>query len=102
MCHVILICGPILSMPSSSCAFFFFFSVTASQYHLSRLVKHMVVLKDSTFRDIITFLNNAEQYGGDILTVIRQTKDEEVDVSKNNVSFEARQLKCLYLKIMGY
>ena len=65
------------------------------------LAKHMVVLKDKTYEDIIRFFDLSETHGAKVPTVIKYTKDEDLDEEKSNVAYEARQLKCLYLRIMG-
>jgi len=66
------------------------------------LAKHMVVLKDNTYKDILKSLDQAEKYGKNIVTIIRQTAAEEVDETRNNVAWEARQLKTLYLRLIGH
>jgi tetratricopeptide repeat protein 30 len=65
------------------------------------LAKHMVVIKDSTFHEIITFLDAADQHGENILTVIApgvNAADDE-DAAKHNVRYEARQLKKIFLQL---
>jgi tetratricopeptide repeat protein 30 len=61
----------------------------------------MVVIKDSTFHEIITFLDAADQHGENILTVIApgvNAADDE-DAAKHNVRYEARQLKKIFLQL---
>lgn len=62
------------------------------------LAKHMLMMKDSTFHEILNFLDAADLHGKNILTVISQM-DSEVDPAIHNVSFEARMLKKLYMKL---
>jgi tetratricopeptide repeat protein 30 len=63
--------------------------------------KHMQILKDSTAHEIIAFLEAADQYGGNILTIVTHGASEEdtTDATKHNVSYEARQLKKIFLKL---
>lgn len=69
------------------------------------LAKHMVTVKDSTFADILLFLDAADAHGKGILTVIAGASvtapgdKDAVDASRHNVSYEARLLKRLYLKL---
>merc|ERR1719409_2009539 len=66
------------------------------------LAKHMVVIKDSTVHEIITFLDAADQHGEKILTVISPGAggpQEETDAAKHNVRYEARQLKKIFLQL---
>lgn len=46
--------------------------------------------------EIVDFLNQADQYGKTIKTAININ---ETDDSKNNVSYEARLLKRMFLKL---
>jgi tetratricopeptide repeat protein 30 len=62
------------------------------------LAKHMLMMKDATFHEILNFLDAADLHGKNILTVISQM-DNEVDPAIHNVSFEARMLKKLYMKL---
>merc|ERR1712216_624562 len=74
-------------------------SFLALAEHMS---KHMQILKDSTGQEIITFLEAADQYGGNILTIVTHGgvgDDDPTDATKHNVSFEARQLKKIFLKL---
>lgn len=60
--------------------------------------KHMLILKDSSLDEIITFFEKAEQAGDKVNTVIGpQIGDVQDDAQ--TVAFEARQLKSLFLKL---
>jgi tetratricopeptide repeat protein 30 len=65
----------------------------------------MLTVKDATFTDILSFLDAADTHGKNILTVIAGASvttpggKDAVDASKHNVSYEARLLKRLYLKL---
>ena len=63
--------------------------------------KHMIMLKDASIHEIIDFLEEADQHGGDILTVIEAQAGQPTpeDGVKHNVSYEARQLKKIFLKL---
>lgn len=63
------------------------------------LAKHMIMLQDVTYQEILSFLNAADQYGKNILTIISQGPESEDDATTNNVSYEARMLKRLFLKL---
>lgn len=60
------------------------------------LAKHMIMLKDTTVHEIVAFLEAADQHGQNILTVI-SSGESDADVMKHNVSYEARQLKKIFL-----
>lgn len=65
------------------------------------LSKHMINIRDAVFDDILTFLDAADAAGKDIPTVIAGTKEEVLaaDAPRHNVSYEARVLKRLYLRL---
>ncbi|KAJ3225946.1 Tetratricopeptide repeat protein 30A [Clydaea vesicula] len=63
------------------------------------LTKHMILLKDSVFTDALQFFDNCELYGRDIPVLIDPVGMENIDPSKNSVSYEARRLKALFLKL---
>merc|ERR1712070_828636 len=55
------------------------------------MAKHMLMLKDASMHEIISFLDAAHQHGASIPPVIDGQAQE--DQSTNNVAFEARQIK---------
>jgi tetratricopeptide repeat protein 30 len=64
--------------------------------------KHMLIIKDSAMQEIIEFLEKAEQAGKGIQTVMGPNFDvgsAAPDPNTHNVSYEARQLKTLFLKL---
>ena len=63
---------------------------------LESMAKHMLVLKDASIAEVLMFLDAAEAYGHDIQTVINPLHS---NVEKNNVSYEARLLKMMFLKL---
>lgn len=68
------------------------------------MAKHMLMLKDASMHEIISFLDAADLHGANIVTVIAPSvtiegAEQKQDQSTNNVSYEARQLKKLYLKL---
>ena len=64
------------------------------------LAKHMLTLQDSTYVEIKNFLEAAERQGGGILTVVVSGReDEKADPAKTNVSYEARRLNHLFMKL---
>lgn len=64
------------------------------------LAKNMIMITDESFARILDFLDSADRVGKDIRTVIDTGSEEaKVDPEKHNVSFEARQIKRLYLRL---
>jgi len=63
------------------------------------LAKHMIMLKDDTFHEIISFLDGMDAHGKNVATKIQQHPDKPVDTNRYNVSFEARMIKKMYLKL---
>lgn len=63
------------------------------------LAKHMIILKDSLFNEILQFFDNCEHHGRDIQVVVDPVGIEQLDASKNTVAYEARLLKSLFLKL---
>ncbi|CEL94681.1 unnamed protein product [Vitrella brassicaformis CCMP3155] len=67
---------------------------------LETLAKHMIMLRDQSFHDILTFLDAADQHGADILTTIKPSDAAEGGLRRvPTVSYEARRLKQLVLKL---
>lgn len=65
---------------------------------IETLTKHMMVLKDDFYHEIMTFLDAAEEHGKEIMTVISQ-QGQSVDPNVHNVSYEARLLKKMMYKL---
>ncbi|ESL07041.1 hypothetical protein TRSC58_05276 [Trypanosoma rangeli SC58] len=63
------------------------------------LAKHMVVLKDSTFEEILTFFDQADHYGEKIPAFVHPDPSKQDTSARNTVRWEARQLKRLYLQL---
>ena len=63
------------------------------------LAKHMIMLKDATFHEILSFLDAIDACGKSIPTKVQDHPDKPVDASRCNVSFEARLLKKMFLKL---
>mmetsp|Transcript_17248 Transcript_17248/g.19427 ORF Transcript_17248/g.19427 Transcript_17248/m.19427 type:complete len:644 (+) Transcript_17248:56-1987(+) len=63
---------------------------------LETCAKHMLMLRDSTYIEILNFLDAADQHGKDITTVIGPIGDHN---EKNTVCYEARVLKRMFLKL---
>ncbi|XP_063978262.1 intraflagellar transport protein 70A [Diachasmimorpha longicaudata] len=70
---------------------------------LEQLAKQIVVLKDSIIQECIQFLEHCEVYGRDVSTISEQpfVFDElsAIPQGKRTVTYEARFLKALFLKI---
>merc|ERR1712124_40340 len=67
------------------------------------VAKQMVVLKDSSYVEIVSFLDAADMYGKDIQTrtetEIELESTEPINKKEHTVSHEARILKKIYLKL---
>ena len=63
------------------------------------LAKHMVMLKDNSFQEIIAFFDQADHHGEKIPALISPDPSRQDTSSKNTVRYEARQLKNLYLQL---
>lgn len=67
------------------------------------MAKHMLMIKDASMHEVITFLDAANEHGEKIATFIAPSVTIEgaavEDTSTHNVAFEARQIKKLYLKL---
>lgn len=63
---------------------------------LEYLAKHMIVIKDSSYNEILNFLDHAEIHGKDIKTVINPL---EASNDKKTVAYEARVIKRQFLKL---
>ena len=65
----------------------------------------MLLLKESTWKEVLSFLDACEVHGKDIVTVVdplMQNMDWEDELEGTRyVSYEARNLKQMYLEIMG-
>jgi len=71
--------------------------------HVETLSKHLMVLKDDKYEDIMVFLDAAEEHGKDISTIVGDRAEElsEEEASKKTVAHQARLLKRMYMKISG-
>ena len=67
------------------------------------MAKHMLLIKDASMHEILSFLDHADLHGAKIPTVIAPSVVIEgqpaEDTSTHNVAFEARQLKQLFLQL---
>jgi tetratricopeptide repeat protein 30 len=63
------------------------------------LSKHMVILKDSTFEEILQFFDAAAAQGERIPAALSVDPSRQDNSPKNTVRFEARILKRLFLKL---
>ena len=63
------------------------------------LAKHMIMLKDATYTEIFAFLDAVDLCGKAIPTKVQDHPDRPVDTEKCNVSFEARLIKKMYIRL---
>merc|ERR1712167_286475 len=65
------------------------------------LAKHMIMLKDATFHELLNFFDAADQHGKHIVTQVEDgvKEEDEEDKAKRNVSYEARLIKKTFLKL---
>eukprot|EP00741_Cyanophora_paradoxa_P021809 tig00000241_g21052.t1 len=62
------------------------------------LAKHMIMLKDATFHEILGFLDAADTHGKNVLTTLNPL-EKDIATGRNNVSYEARLLKKMFLRL---
>ncbi len=61
---------------------------------IENLAKHMIILKDSSFTEIMAFLHEAEKHGKDIRVSFADGKHQS-----RTIASEARMLKKMFLKL---
>mmetsp|Transcript_13033 Transcript_13033/g.35481 ORF Transcript_13033/g.35481 Transcript_13033/m.35481 type:complete len:98 (+) Transcript_13033:1743-2036(+) len=61
---------------------------------IENLTKHMIMLKDSSYQEIMTFLDEAEKYGKEVSTSFGDAKSDA-----QTVASEARMLKRMFIKL---
>ena len=62
--------------------------------------KHTLILRDSSLEEVLEFLDKAEEHGQNVPSVIGQNVEGgEGEEEPANVSYEARQLKTLFLRL---
>jgi tetratricopeptide repeat protein 30 len=66
---------------------------------LETLSKHMVLLKDQVYQDILRFFDSCEFHGRDVLVTIDPMGTGAEEQGKNSVSYEARLLKSMFLRL---
>ncbi|NXJ08137.1 TT30B protein, partial [Odontophorus gujanensis] len=70
---------------------------------LENMSKHMIMLRDSVIQECVQFLKQCELHGRNIPAVIEQPLEENrMHSGKNMVTYEARHLRALMYKIMGW
>jgi tetratricopeptide repeat protein 30 len=62
------------------------------------LAKHMIMLQDGLYADILEFLQQAERYGKNVKTKVAKT-DADVVTEFHTVAYEARALRRIFLKL---
>jgi len=63
------------------------------------LAKHMILLKDATFTEILAFLDEVDKHGKNIPTKVQDHPDKPVDTTRCNVSAESRVLKKMFIRL---
>ena len=63
---------------------------------IETLAKHMLVLPDSSFNEILNFLDAVEVHGKSIKTVIDPLEEHD---PKKTVTYEAKQMKMMFLRL---
>ena len=63
------------------------------------LAKHMIMLKDATFNEILGFLDAVDTHGKNIPTKVQDHPDKPVDTARCNVSAESRVLKKMFIRL---
>ena len=65
---------------------------------LETIAKHMLVLPDSSYNELLNFLDAVELHGKKVKTVIDPLMSEE-DNEKKTAAYEAKLIKKLVLKL---
>lgn len=68
---------------------------------LENLAKHLIVVKDNTIKDCLTFLEGCETHGRRVSTVIESPfqEDDANAKAKHTVTYEARLLRYMFYKM---
>lgn len=70
---------------------------------LENMSKHTIMLRDSIIQDCVQFLKQCELNGRNVPAVIEQPLEEKrMHTGKNTVAYEARLLRALKYKIIGW
>ncbi|XP_065899336.1 intraflagellar transport protein 70A-like [Dysidea avara] len=70
---------------------------------IENMAKHMLMLKDTVVQDIIQFLECCEAYGRSVPAMIEQPLEQnqsQLHPGKNTVTYEARLVKSLFLRLL--
>ena len=63
---------------------------------IETMAKHMLVLPDASFNEILNFLDAVEVHGKTIKTIIDPLEEHD---DKKTVTYEAKLLKRMFLKL---
>jgi len=63
---------------------------------IETLAKHMLVLPDASFNEVLNFLDAVEVHGKNIKTIIDPLEEHD---EKKTVTYEAKLLKRMFLKL---
>lgn len=71
---------------------------------IENMAKHMIVVRDSVVQECVAFLDNCEVYGKNVRTVQFSpfSEDGALITGSQMVTYEARMLKSMLLKLMNY
>ncbi|XP_046680975.1 tetratricopeptide repeat protein 30A [Homalodisca vitripennis] len=70
---------------------------------IENLSKHMITARDTFFQECISFLEQCEAHGKEVKTVAENPLEEStVHNGKDTVTYEARHLKALFLKLQMF
>jgi len=67
---------------------------------MEMVAKHMLVLKDTSFAEMLAFLDAAELHGKGVSTVVGLDPQERHKSLNNTVAFQARAIKRMVIKLM--
>lgn len=68
---------------------------------MENMAKQVITIQDSVIDDCLQFLNNCEKYGKTIKAIEETSLNLlDIDLGKNTVTYEARVLKYLFIKIL--
>jgi len=68
---------------------------------VENMAKQMIMVRDTIIEEVLQFFEHCETYGRDVQTVIEQPLEQEpLHGGRNTVTYEARLLKHLFLRLM--
>lgn len=69
---------------------------------IENMAKQMIMLRDSVVQEVLQFFDHCEVHGRNVQVVIEQPLQhgDSLHEGRNTVTYEARQLKALFLRVL--